>query len=94
MKGINEIIKIQPKYHILFIFMIYRVQSALVSINGSPREKLKIYKALKQEDMFSPFLFRIVAEGLNVMCTFAHIRNTLDLYLVWLLLLSKLICIL
>lgn len=36
-----------------------------VLINGSPSEEFKMRKSLRQGDPLAPFLFLIVAEGLN-----------------------------
>jgi hypothetical protein len=43
--------------------------SALVMFNGSPTNEFPLCRGLHQGDSLPPFLFLLVAEGLNVMFT-------------------------
>ncbi|XP_027348043.1 uncharacterized protein LOC113859477 [Abrus precatorius] len=45
------------------------LKSALVSVlvNGSPTKQFQMEKGIRQEDLMSPFLFLIVAEGLSLL---------------------------
>ncbi|GKV44307.1 hypothetical protein SLEP1_g51499 [Rubroshorea leprosula] len=48
-----------------------RSSSVSVMINGSPTREFRVSKGIRQGDPLSPFLFLIVAEGLNGMVTAA-----------------------
>ncbi|GMP73510.1 hypothetical protein CsSME_00031245 [Camellia sinensis var. sinensis] len=43
-----------------------------ILVNGSPTEEFSPQKGLRQVDSLSPFLFNIVAEGLNILMNRAH----------------------
>ncbi|GKV14959.1 hypothetical protein SLEP1_g25757 [Rubroshorea leprosula] len=53
------------------------LQSSMVSIliNGSPTQQFPVTKGIRQGDPLSPFLFLIVAEGLNGLMTAAVEKN-------------------
>ncbi|GKV50356.1 hypothetical protein SLEP1_g57064 [Rubroshorea leprosula] len=51
----------------LWIKECLQTASASVLVNGSPTEEFKMEKGLRQGDPIAPFLFLIVAEGLNVL---------------------------
>jgi len=56
--------------------------TASILVNGSHTKEFHLKKGLRQGDSLSPFLFLIVAEGLNVMMTEAINLNLFTGYTV------------
>ncbi|KAK2373370.1 hypothetical protein QL285_074404 [Trifolium repens] len=54
--------------------------TASVLVNGSPTEEFHLERGLRQGDPLSPFLFLLVAEGLNVMMSAMVERNVFTGY--------------
>lgn len=61
-----------------------------VLVNGSPTEEFGVGRGLRQGDLLSPFLFLIVAEGLNILFKEAVSVGLFEGFKVWKLSLSHL----
>lgn len=58
---------------------IIKVRSSIISvsvlINGSPTKQFRVHKGIRQGDPLSPFLFLVVAEGLNGLMSSAILKG-------------------
>jgi len=62
-----DMIKIGFPYRLCcWIMECVRIATTSILVNGSPTNEFILRKGLHQGDLFSPFLFLIVVEGLNV----------------------------
>lgn len=71
------VLNFDPKWR-LWIKACVSSASASVLVNGSPSAEFKLEKGLRQGDPLSPFLYLVVAEGLNLLIKRAINRGLLE----------------